>query len=274
MVDKHVQPAVPSTEDRPFDFEYVSKIESKTLNEWLEEEPNCYEASVKEIVPSRYRIYNEKVGRFKNRNKVEEKVCKCWKVIDLKFLFIYPVALLEYVPKPGSDEGIVMPVYFQGNHDLLTFDPKIILANDWQILHSFIKTVLFPEQYAWPNPIGTDETVDEQYIDQPAETRAIEPAYQPFGQLAEQSMTGHDIEARVDDVFERPLVEQILEQQGEAVPDAVVNAQMALIQSNYEEARRRREEEEQQQHEGGMQENMSEFSMEEDRGFLHPFSSQ
>ena len=270
LVDKRVQPAVPSAEDRPFDFEYVSKIEPRTLNEWLEEEPYYYEASELEIVPSRYRVYNEKVGRFKNRNKTEEKLCKCWKVIDLKFLFIYPVALLEYVPKPGSDEGIVMPAYFQGNHDRLTFDPKIILANDWQILHSFIKTVLFPEQYIWPNPIGTDETVDEQYIDQPAEPRAIEPAHQTFGQLAEQTMTGHNIEARVDDVFERPLLEQILDQQGEDVPDAVANAQMVRIQSYYEEARRRKEEEERREIQG----NMSDFSMEEDRGFLHSYSSQ
>lgn len=271
LVDKHVQPAVPSAEDRPFDFEYVTKIEPKTLNEWLEEEPYYYEAKEKEIVPSRYRVYNETIGRYKKRKTIEEKVCRCWKVIDLKFLFIYPVALLEYVHKPGSDEGIVMPAYFLGNHEHLTFDPKIILTNDWQILHSFIKTVLFPEQYAWPKPIGVDETVDEQYIDQPAEPLAIQPANQPFGQLAEQAALGQDIEARVDDVFERPLLEQLREQQGEEVPDAVADAQMALMQMNYEEARRRREEEQQGFR---VQEDMSEFSAEEDRGFLNPYPSQ
>ena len=62
-------------------------------------------------------------------------------------------------------------------------------------------------------------------------------------------------------VFEHPLLDQILDQQGEDVPDAVVNAQMALIQSNYEEARKRKEKE-------------VEFPIEKDYGFLHPFSSQ
>ena len=270
LIDNEIRPIIPSTEDLPFSFEYVTKIQPKTLEEWLEEKPEYYETDEKKITPARYRIYNEIIGRYKNRRTIEDKESKCWRVIDLKFLFMYPIALLEYVPKPGSDEGIVMPTYFQGNHDDLTFDPKIILVNDWYILHSFIETILFPEQHKWPKPIGKDKTVDEQYIDQPTEPVADQLTYQPFGQLAEQAMTGQDIEARVDDVFERPLVEQILDQQGENVPDDVANAQMALIQSNYEEARRRKEEEQRTELQG----NRTESFMEEDYGFLPPFPSQ
>ena len=214
------------------------------------------------MTSARYQIYTAEVTRPGKRGKrTKTQMENCWRIVDLKFQFIYPIALLEYVPKPGSDEGIVMPAYFQGNHDLLTFDPKIILANDWKILHSFIITVLFPEQYIWPKPIGSEEIVDEQYIDQPPEPQANKPAYQPFSQLAEHATTEQDIETRVDEVFEHPLLDQILDQQGEDVPDAVVNAQMALIQSNYEEARKRKEKE-------------VEFPIEKDYGFLHPFSSQ
>lgn len=263
---------LPRLGDEPLDFDYITKIQPKTLNEWLDKEPDYYEAGKNDMSPARYQTYMTEVTRLTKRGKrTKTEMEKCWRIVDLKFRFVYPLALLEYVPKPDSDEGIVTPVYFQGDHDLLTFDPKIILANDWQILHSFIMTVLFPDQYAWPKPIGVDETVDEQYIDQPAEPQAIQPAYQPFGQLAEQAALGQDIEARVDDVFDRPLIEQLREQQGEEVPDVVADAQMARIQSNYEEARRRREEEQQGFR---VQEDMSEFSAEEDHGFLHPFSSQ
>lgn len=256
------KPLIPKLGDEPFNFDYISKLQPKNLNEWLEEEPDYYEVSEKAMTSALYQTYTAEVTRSGKRGKsTKTQLENCWRTIDLKFQFIYPTALLEYVPKPNSDEGVVMPAYFQGNHDLLTFDPKIILTNDWQILHSFIMTVLFPEQYIWPKPIGVDKTVDEQYIDQPAEPQAIQPTYQPFGQLAEHATTDRDIEARVDDVFEHPLIEQLREQQDEEVPDAVANVQMAIIQSNYEEACKKKEKE-------------GDFLLEKDYGFLHPFSSQ
>ena len=227
--------------DEPFSFEYKNKLQEGQFEAdartWREMEFNC--AYFDDDTPFKYRVTHKPKGW--RRKAAPPKLVY---VINFRFDFLFPVALARRNVENDLDD----PIFFTDvNHiarsnPAYQFDPIMIFENDWKILHDFIITFLYPSQFLLPTATGSvEDGVDEQHVDQPAEPRAIEPAHQPFGQLAKQAMTSQDIEARVDNVFEQPLIEQLHEQQGKDVPGAVANAQMVLMQSNYEEARRRKE---------------------------------
>lgn len=227
--------------DEPFSFEYKNKLQEGQLEAdartWHDMEFNF--AYFDGDTPYQFRVTHKPKG-WRRKAKPPELVY----VINFKFGFSFPVALARRNVENNLDDPISFTDvnHIARSNPAYQFDPIMIFENDWKILHDFIITFLYPDQFLLPTATGSvEDGVDEQRVDQPAEPRAIEPAHQPFGQLAEQAMTSQDIEARVDKVFEQPLMEQLFEQQGEDVPDAVANAQMALMQSNYEEARRRKE---------------------------------
>ena len=122
-------------------------------------------------------------------------------VINFRFDFLFPVALARRNVENDLDD----PIFFTDvnhiarNDPVYQFDPIMIFENDWKILHDFIITFLYPNQFLLPTATGSvEDGVDEQHVDQPVEQSA--------GQQVSQLVTQPVMDQLIDHAFQQKML--------------------------------------------------------------------
>lgn len=166
--------------DEPFSFTYQNKLQKGEfeMRAHIWRRGLLLQTQLDDDTPYKYKLTH---GPKKWRRKI--KPPELVYIINFKFDFLFPTALAQRNVEKGVDD----PMFFTDinriarNDPVYWFDPVMIFANDWQILHDFILTFLCPEQFILPTATGSVEgNVDEQHVDQPVEQSTGQQIGQPI----------------------------------------------------------------------------------------------